>query len=195
MSEHTSPLDWKRSFPTRTSPIDWRRLFPQREFAHSMAIRPGDARRFCQLDDPDRVMRSARANLLTQDPTPYVAILPDAWRIWDNLKCYLADYKIEDDALYPIRVPISDPGELLQNCIYHTADREFDWVLLRADSEHVYRVVGGGVCFPSGWSLPEKMTLPLSEVHAVVPGLNHALATQIDRFLAKLIGLFKTRCR
>ncbi len=173
-----------------TSSLDWRRLFPRRPFAHSMAIHTGNFRRFIQIDDPDRVLRDAREKLLTENPIPYVAILPDAWDIWDGMKQDYFDYlehcQRSPTAIYPMYAPISDPSELLQNCIYHTAARDFDWVLLRADKERVYRLVGGGVCFPSGWSLPEKMNQPLSGIHSPVPGLNQALGTQIDRFLAKL---------
>lgn len=47
-------------------------------------------------------------------------------------------------------------------------------------------VLGGCVCFPSGWSLPEKLAQPVSFAHARVPALNELLGSQISRFLAGL---------
>jgi hypothetical protein len=47
-------------------------------------------------------------------------------------------------------------------------------------------VLGGCVCFPTGWSLPEKLAQPVSFAHARVPALNELLGSQISRFLARL---------
>src|SRR5438034_8163832 len=63
---------------------------------------------------------------------------------------------------------------------------ESDWVLLRADDQGVYRLIAGAVCFPSGWSLQGKLGKTIDEIHAIVPGLNAALARQINAFMAKL---------
>ena len=47
-------------------------------------------------------------------------------------------------------------------------------------------VLGGCVCFPSGWSLPEKFAQPVSLVHDRVPALNELLGSHIGQFLARL---------
>ena len=47
-------------------------------------------------------------------------------------------------------------------------------------------VLGGCVCFPSGWSLPEKCGHSIWETHAVVPGLNGSIGAQMQRFLSGL---------
>jgi len=59
---------------------------------------------------------------------------------------------------------------------------EPDFVLLDED----LRVQAGCVCFPSFWSLPEKLGQPIDFVHAPVPGLNVELGTKIRTFLDKL---------
>jgi hypothetical protein len=56
-------------------------------------------------------------------------------------------------------------------------------VLVRSEPQ---TVLGGCVCFPSGWSLPEKCGRSIWETHAVVPGLNGAIGAQIGRFLGSL---------
>ena len=48
------------------------------------------------------------------------------------------------------------------------------------------RLAGGCICFPSSWSLEEKMGHELPFIHAVVPGLNEALVSPINTFLNKL---------
>ncbi|WP_246209712.1 heme-dependent oxidative N-demethylase family protein [Pikeienuella piscinae] len=45
--------------------------------------------------------------------------------------------------------------------------------------EHV--LVGGVLCFPSRWSLTEKMNRPLSEVHDRVPAYDSQLAARVQR--------------
>jgi hypothetical protein len=61
---------------------------------------------------------------------------------------------------------------------------EPDFVLLRRFP--ALEVVGGCVCFPSGWSLPEKQKHPVWFAHQTVPGLNQGFGSKIDRFLTDL---------
>lgn len=43
------------------------------------------------------------------------------------------------------------------------------------------------VCFPSGWTLLDKMGLEMQDIHLPVPGLNDRIGQSIDRFLDKLV--------
>ncbi|MBV8970572.1 MAG: DUF3445 domain-containing protein [Verrucomicrobia bacterium] len=61
---------------------------------------------------------------------------------------------------------------------------EPDYVVLEQAEPQV--LLGGCVCFPSGWSLPEKRGRNIWETHAVVPGLNQAIGAQIARILSGL---------
>jgi dimethylamine monooxygenase subunit A len=63
---------------------------------------------------------------------------------------------------------------------------EQDFLLLRPDVDGRQRLVGGVVCFPSSWTLEEKVGHDVAWIHEVVPGLNEALRGPIDTFLAKL---------
>jgi hypothetical protein len=47
-------------------------------------------------------------------------------------------------------------------------------------------VVGGAVCFPSAWSLAEKVGRPMTFVHEPVPTLNPTLGKQIGAALGAL---------
>ena len=61
---------------------------------------------------------------------------------------------------------------------------EPDFVLLHRGKST--EIMGGCVCFPTGWSLTQKQHSPVSILHAPVPGLNFQLGSAVDRFIADL---------
>ena len=82
--------------------------------------------------------------------------------------------------------PSLNDGSPLARCIELGRKLEPDFLLLKPDAAGVFRLLAGCVCFPSSWSLAEKMGRPLEEVHGVVPGLNTQLSRPIYGFLAKM---------
>jgi dimethylamine monooxygenase subunit A len=69
---------------------------------------------------------------------------------------------------------------------------EPDFVIL--DRAAPYQVRGGCVCFPSGWSLREKIGKSLFLTHAPVPGLNDDLGANMSKLLSKIdVGQFFQR--
>ncbi|HYZ75505.1 MAG TPA: heme-dependent oxidative N-demethylase subunit alpha family protein [Chthoniobacterales bacterium] len=61
---------------------------------------------------------------------------------------------------------------------------EPDFVILDRTAPHQVR--GGCVCFPSGWSLREKIGKSLFLTHAPVPGLNEDLGANISKLLSRI---------
>jgi dimethylamine monooxygenase subunit A len=61
-----------------------------------------------------------------------------------------------------------------------------DWVVLSGEERDGFPVWGGAVIFPSSWSLPGKLGLPMFAVHAPVPGLEENLGHSIQVFLARM---------
>jgi dimethylamine monooxygenase subunit A len=61
---------------------------------------------------------------------------------------------------------------------------EPDFVILDRGAPH--QVQGGCVCFPSGWSLREKIGKSLFLTHAPVPGLNDELSANISKLLSRI---------
>jgi hypothetical protein len=61
---------------------------------------------------------------------------------------------------------------------------EPDFVLLHRDK--LAEVMGGCVCFPTGWSLEEKQGHSLMFAHEPAPGLNSQLGPSIERFFVHL---------
>lgn len=63
---------------------------------------------------------------------------------------------------------------------------EPDFLLLKPDEAGEMKLLAGCVCFPSSWSLEEKMGRPLDFIHRVVPGLNEQLGKPIAQFCRRM---------
>lgn len=61
-----------------------------------------------------------------------------------------------------------------------------DLVLLQIDAAGRLVLAAASLCFPSRWTLAEKLGRPMLDIHAPVPGLNDRLGATIDRFLLGL---------
>jgi Protein of unknown function (DUF3445) len=48
--------------------------------------------------------------------------------------------------------------------------------ILILDGMQGFKLLGGQLCFPNGWTLSEKLGLPLSTIHETVPEFEHKLA-------------------
>jgi dimethylamine monooxygenase subunit A len=59
-----------------------------------------------------------------------------------------------------------------------------DLVLVRADAEGT--LVGGQLCFPNGWDLPERVGLPYLAIHERTPGSTMAGVHAGGRLLGAL---------
>lgn len=60
-----------------------------------------------------------------------------------------------------------------------------DLCLMRA-SEDGWRLVAASLCFPSAWSLAEKFDLPMSAIHAHVPGFPGQMEQRVRRIFDNL---------
>src|SRR5437763_12691327 len=123
---------------------DWQRLFPRADFRLPMALRAGSAKVFWSRWDTTGKLLEERRRWLA------------------------ASHRLVAGAL-----PETEPARHEALAWIHAWDPEPepDWVLLSSDEEREPVVLAGEVVFPSMWSLPEKLGLPLSGVHAPVPGL------------------------
>ncbi len=136
---------------------DWARLFPESDYRPAMNLRVIDGRDYFRTRDA--TVLELRRDILRTHSDLHRCGEPDV----SSLARYLG---ISAENLSAVIEP--------------------DWVLLRENAAGEFLVEGGCVCFPTMWSLPEKMGKPLGEVHAPVPGLNAALGAKIDQFLSRL---------
>lgn len=157
---------------------DWSRIFPDADHRWTMGLRPGDVAEFFRPRDLGGEVLLERARWLADEPEKYVVATPECKACLDDSLALAQSQGFV--------VPTLPDAELQARAIALGCVWESDFVWLLPSDGGVHRVVGGVVCFPSSWALTEKIGLPISEVHAPVPGLNSALGPQIDTFLTRL---------
>lgn len=150
-------------------------LFPAEGFAFRLTLERKDVPDFFRAADPTALLERQR-------------LLHDFFR---------RHAALEKSAIEPLREfatlvrpelgttidPAASPEAVLRSL---GGDLEPDFLFLCRDDQGVFRLRGGALCFPSFWDLGEKLNHTLAEIHGPVPGLNHALAPALDRFLERL---------
>lgn len=154
--------------------MSFARLFPAADYRHHLSVKRGDLSGFFapQLDH-DAVI-AERNRWLDASPALYAAAPVSAKPM------------IEEAAEVVGATPRHCTGDAFAAVIALGRQVEPDIVLLEKSADGVFRVLAGCVCFPSSWSFPEKLGMPLDVVHTVVPDLNSAIGPPIANFLAKI---------
>jgi dimethylamine monooxygenase subunit A len=167
-------------------PVDWHRLFPDADYRFHMGLRPGDPVRFFRATGHHEALVAERARWLDRAPDDYLALRSDGVELLDEaIELAMGWGSIEPESGSPsgsVR-QIEDP---LARCDRLGRCWEPDFLLLRSDQDGLMRLVGGVVCFPSGWALSEKVGRSVTAIHGIVPGLNDALDRQIQAFFRRL---------
>ena len=151
------------------------KLFSAREFRFSLGIGSVEPADFFRNVEGDQLLE-LRRHALDSSRNDYLQVIRDegAWlAVRDFVK------RLE---------PAADAASI------DTLGRtwEPDFVILDRAAPHQVR--GGCVCFPSGWSLGEKIGKSLFLTHAPVPGLNDDLGANISKLLSRIeVGQFFQR--
>lgn len=124
-----------------------------------MGLRVGDAHSFWSTQDASGKVYAERQSWLAGNPALYRAEVAKGTPALDEARTWIRQW---------------------------TATCEPDWIVLSEGLRDEPRVLGGEVVFPSSWSLPEKLGLPLSAVHGPVPGLEASLGKAIQTFLSRI---------
>jgi dimethylamine monooxygenase subunit A len=119
-----------------------------------------------------------RRKWLAQDEPRYLAVLPEACELLRET----AELGTASGTL-----PNGLNPELGAEDIVRSLGQSWepDFLVLRREPEAV-RLVAGCVCFPSSWSLEEKIDKPIEAIHEIVPALNTTIGTQIRTFLERI---------
>lgn len=121
-----------------------------------------------------------RQRLLHESPHRYFAFSPQAEDCAREAIALLSEAGVV--FFPPASVNIDDRGSFLAVSL----QLDPDLVLLCPDDAGDLVMAAGCVCFPSSWSLEEKMGRSLLEIHAPVPGLNERLGPSIAQFLKRM---------
>lgn len=145
-------------------------LFPDGDYRFHLTLRRGEPGIFFAARDATGALLAERTHWLEADPARYAALLPEGVPMFEEFAALAADWGA------PGMRNVGDLGRMM----------EPDVLFLSPDTEGRFRLRGGALCFPTGWSLEEKLGHSLDFIHGVVPGLNAALGSPIHRLLGKL---------
>jgi hypothetical protein len=154
-------------------------LFPDADYRLQMRFQRGSVRNFFNrwLEPPN--ILEQRRHWLDREPDACSALLPDGVPLLEEL--------IEQSRRWGFDPPLPRSGA---DCLtaLHTLGQslEPDFLLLKPDESGAMKLLAGCVCFPSSWSLEEKMGRPLDFIHQVVPELNAQLGQPIAQFLRRI---------
>lgn len=153
-------------------------LFPPGDYRFQMRMVRGEIRDFFGARDSSGAILPERRRLLDEAPSRYSAMRSEAVTL-------LAEWiELAKAAGIAGGIPSEEAtaGEALRRL---GGGFEPDLLFLRPQGGE-FQLVAGCVCFPSSWSLEEKIGKPLSDIHSPVPGLNAQLAAPINQFLHRL---------
>lgn len=160
---------WRHAHMSRlpgTVPLDPARwLVVDEAYAGQMALRERLLAE--RMDDVHRLAPEARpaAEELLETVLQALAARRDFWVEPGVVRC-------PDGRVVPVRheEPLVTIGRLVQ---------EDFCLLLKRDDAH--RLAGGILCFPAGWSLPEKFGRSLTSIHGPVAAYDAGIARRVQR--------------
>jgi hypothetical protein len=158
-------------------------LFTDADYGFRFRFERSEPGEFFRPTPEHRVLISQRSHWLETDPSRYAALLPQGTVLLDET----VEFARRQGIVSPDSTDLHDAFQAARKrCLSLGRTWEPDFLLLALEPDDTVRLVGGCVCFPSSWSLEEKMGHPIETIHRIVPGLNAALGAQIHGFLAKL---------
>ena len=158
--------------------IEWNRFIPGGDHRWIMGLRRGDVATFLAPTQSAHAVRAERTGFLSSEPNKYAALTTAAEpALLESI-----------DLANSLGAEIKQSGSLLDRMLALGRSWEPDFIFLVPDKAGVPRIEGGVVCFPSHWSLTDKLGGTIDDTHGPVPGLNAALGRQIATFLNKLVA-------
>jgi hypothetical protein len=155
-------------------------------FAHRLGVKAmGSDERLIETTEHYPQQIELKRNLLLQCPSDYVSLLSEQADVEHELVEHL---RLQSEHLCNGQNQLlHEPYDFSANRLFQLARHlQEDLVLLANDPARDYPIMGGVVCFPSGWSLPEKLGKGIAHVHEPVPEFESVLATQTRRMLDSL---------
>lgn len=164
--------------------------FMEARTAHPPGLMPLDSADWLVCDPDYAAQMAARDALLAAPDAEVVAALPEAAAAVEEFRALLMawlaarpEWRMERDAC---RRPDGARVALDADALTLAGRLCQEDFLLMAPGEPEYRLVAGVLCFPSRWSLGEKLGRPLSAIHAPVPLYDATMARRVNRVFAAL---------
>jgi hypothetical protein len=156
-------------------------LFPDVDYRFQMRMRRMSVLDYFKPSVNANSVLAERGRWLRAEPARHLAYRPEAAGSVEEGYQHLRELDL-------IPQPSSadavlSPDQLLREI---GAGLEPDVVFLVPDAAGEFRMAAACVCFPSSWSLEEKIGRPLTEIHGPVPTLNAELGGAISQFLLRM---------
>lgn len=161
-----------------------------------LGLKPLDLNDWIEMDEELPIYLNCKANLLQERYSEVFGSLPGSEAAQQEVLDLLLDhlprrfpevYHLRDDRIinqltqqvWQISDYGANPLELAGRLVPE------DLCLMQPCPEG-YVLVAGSVCFPFNWWFPEKLGLPLAQIHAPVPGYDTKLNHPVNNFFDRL---------
>ena len=155
-------------------------LFPESDYRFQMRFERGRVADFFRNGGGAKTLLAERRHWLQEAPQLYAGLLPEGIALLEEFSELVRSPEIG------VETPAFDAADAWRSCLALGCAAETDFLLLRPDEKGDIRLWCGCVCFPSSWSLAEKMGKPVDFIHSVVPGLNEQIGGPIAGFLRRI---------
>ena len=145
-------------------------LFPDGDHRFHLTLRRVEPREFFAPRDPTGKILAERRHWIAVESARHVALQTEGVPVFEEFAEQCAAWNLSSAGTLPALGAAIEP----------------DILFLAPDATGIFRLRGGALVFPSGWALEEKIGQTIESIHGVVPGLNPALASPIQQFLARL---------
>ncbi|HAM73160.1 MAG TPA: hypothetical protein DCM86_16105, partial [Verrucomicrobiales bacterium] len=159
---------------------DYDRLLVEPPFRFDMAIRRSAGAFFRNDPRATETLLPERQELLRKHPDRHAALRPRGRELLAEAAGLATDLNGSSLTLTP-----GPGGWDTAACRILGGIWEPDFLLLRPEGDD-FILEGGVLCFPSSWSLEEKLGHPLRWIHEPVPTLNARLGGRVGTFLQSL---------
>jgi hypothetical protein len=160
---------------------DLAELLPDADYDFPMRFQRGRVADFFGSSTGSNALLSERSRWLAHDPAECLALLPEGNTLLEEMA---AVFRSSGMTIRGIDRRAPDHASQLLHVMGESFEPDF--LLLKHSQDNGPRLVAGCVCFPSSWSLKEKIGRPVEWIHGVVPGLNEQLGTRIGTFLRRM---------
>lgn len=151
-------------------------IFPLGDYSFHMRFRRGAIPDFfANRFDAESVL-AERRKWLDCNATDYAVMLPEGEAILEEVI----------EVAGALGIPAPQNRAPIEKLIALSKFWEPDLLLLRIEANSQPQLVGGCVCFPSSWSLAEKIGRPLDVIHEPVATFNTQFANPVRQFLDKM---------
>lgn len=154
-------------------------MFTEAGFQFSMRMERGDPAGFFAPTDRHDELLEERRRWLKENRETHAVLLPEGAALLKETRALALEWGCGPEM-------DSDDAASMSDLLNLASHWESDFLLLKPTDEAMPILVGGSVCFPSSWSLQEKMGKSIDFIHGVVPGLNESIGHKVRNFLNRL---------